>query len=355
MNKEKNNFYRFPSIEQYRGAIHQINHRARYRGDDDNGDAIYDESEGILPTLEFRGTVKLHGTNAGIVFTWDMINHDYIMHAQSRKNIITPQSDNAGFAAFVHTRDVEVILSKIEKEMSDDMGHTPEVIRVYGEWCGGNIQKGIGLNGLDKMFVIFAVKVDNVWLGDDKLSRIKNPELGFFNILDYPSHTIEIDFNDPSAFSDELGRLTDLVEKECPVAKAFGNEGVGEGIVWRCITEGWTQSRYWFKVKGEKHQSSKTKEKAPVDIERVNNMKELVGNLVTETRLNQGLEQLKMEKLELTRKNLGFFLKWIVSDIIKEELDTIMGNGFEPKEIQGEISKVAREWFFEIELKGVGL
>ena len=26
---------------------------------------------------------------------------------------------------------------------------------IYGEWCGGNIQKGVAINGLNKMFVIF--------------------------------------------------------------------------------------------------------------------------------------------------------------------------------------------------------
>ena len=347
--------YKFPSIEQYRGAIHQINHRARYRGEDDNGDAIYDTSEGAMPTLTYRGTVKLHGTNAAIVFTWDMLKHDYVMHAQSIKNVITPQSDNAGFAAFAHTTDTEAILNQIEKQMSDDMGYTPEVIRVYGEWCGGNIQKGVALNGLDKMFVIFAIKVDNVWIGDDELSRIKLPESRIYNILDYPSHTITIDFNNPEQSTNELVKLTNEVEAECPVGKAFGNEGIGEGIVWRCVTDGWRQSRYWFKVKGEKHQSSKTKTLAPVDIERVNNIKELVNSFVTEARLNQGLEQLRMDKLEISRKNVGPFLKWIVSDIVKEELDTIMGNGFEPKEIQGQISKVARDWFFEQEMKQVGL
>jgi len=213
--------YKFPSIEQYRTAIHQINHRSRYRGDTEDGDAIYDTTEGIMPTLEFRGTVKLHGTNAAIVYTWDMLKYDYIMHAQSRKNIITPQKDNAGFAAFAHTSNTESILNQIEKEMGDDMGYTPEVIRVYGEWCGGNIQKGVALNGLDKMFVIFAIKVDNVWLDDDKLSRIKLSEGRIYNVLDYTSYRISIDFNNPEQSTNELVELTNKVEAECPVGKAF--------------------------------------------------------------------------------------------------------------------------------------
>ena len=347
--------YKFPSIEQYRTVIHQINHRARYSGDDENGEAIYNTGEGLMPTLEFRGTVKLHGTNAGIVYTWDMLKHDYVIHAQSRENIITPEKDNAGFAAFVHTSNTEAILNKIEKVMGNDMGYTPEVIRVYGEWCGGNIQKGVALNGLDKMFVIFAVKMDNVWLNDEQLSDIKLPDARIFNILDYPSHTITIDFNNPEQSTNELVELTNAVEAECPVGKVFGNSGIGEGIVWHSITEGWTSSKYWFKVKGSKHQSSKTKTLAPVDIEKVNGIKELVSNLVTESRLNQGIEQLRVANLDITRKNVGPFLKWIVGDIIKEELDTIMGNGFEPKEIQGQISKVARDWFFQEEMRQVGL
>lgn len=128
---------------------------------------------------------------------------------------------------------------------------------------------------------------------------------------------------------------------------------VGEGLVWSPSTG--RDSKLVFKVKGDKHQSSKTKTLAPVDIERVNNIMELVSNFVTESRLNQGLEHLKSENLEINRKNLGVFLKWIVNDIIKEELDTIVGNGFEPKELNSQISKQAREWFFDMEMKNVGL
>ena len=50
-----------------------------------------------LPTLTFTGTVKVHGTNAAIVRL-----KDGTIYAQSRSRIITPTSDNAGFAAFVH-------------------------------------------------------------------------------------------------------------------------------------------------------------------------------------------------------------------------------------------------------------
>ena len=47
--------------------------------------------------------------------------------------------------------------------------------------------------------------------------------------------------------------ITEAVENECPVGKHFGVSGVGEGVVWTCVSEGWNDSGTWFKVKGEAH------------------------------------------------------------------------------------------------------
>ncbi len=51
---------KFPSIEQFRNVVRNVEHRSSYVGMDDNGDAIYNK---LLPnpTLVFEGTVKLHG------------------------------------------------------------------------------------------------------------------------------------------------------------------------------------------------------------------------------------------------------------------------------------------------------
>lgn len=134
---------------------------------------------------------------------------------------------------------------------------------------------------------------------------------------------------------------------------SFNTCMIGEGIVW---SPGKVRdSRLVFKTKGEKHQSSKTKTLIPVDVEKINNIKELVDSFLTESRLNQGLEQLREADLDISRKNVGTFLKWINGDVIKEELDTIMENGFEPKELNGAISNKARTWFFDMENKEVGI
>jgi hypothetical protein len=53
-----------------------------------------------------------------------------------------------------------------------------------------------------------------------------------------------------------------------------------------------------------------------------------------------------MNHLEIIPQNLGVFIKWVTSDAIREELDTIIESGFIPKDIGAVASKVARDWFF---------
>lgn len=84
----------------------------------------------------------------------------------------------------------------------------------------------------------------------------------------------------------------------------------------------------------------------PIDIEKVNSINELVENIVTENRLLQGLEHLTMDGIEHDIKNTGAFIKWVNQDLIKEELATIIGSGFELKEVLTPAGKKAREWFF---------
>ena len=84
-------------------------------------------------------------------------------------------------------------------------------------------------------------------------------------------------------------------------------------------------------------------------------MKALVEIIVAEPRLLQGIDYLRQQNLTIDRKNMGTFLKWVYDDVIKEELDTIVKNGFEPKEISSAISTLARNWFFKYEITELGL
>ena len=351
--------YKFPKIEQFRNVINSVKYNTQIIGKNENNEPIFDETI-PLPTLKYRGSVKLNGTNAGIVFKYDEKTNKYTHQVQSRTRIITPIDDNYGFATFVNSLPLKSLLELLPQTnlAGQPYGVTKyPTIRIYGEWCGDNIQKGVALNQLDKMYVIFAVKIDNVWISDEHLKNIKLPDNKVFNILDYKVYNIKIDFNNPKESAEKISKLVDEVENECPVGKAFGKSGIGEGIVWICKEEGWTNSRYWFKTKGEKHSDTKKdkKNKVPVDTAKINKINELVEFLVTEHRLLKGIDYLKENNYEITRKSTGLYLKWIYNDVVKEEIDTIIDNGFKPKEISKKISNYARTWFFKYIDELIGL
>lgn len=331
----------FPEIGQFRQVIKNVTDKTRYSGKDVNGDAIFDTTK-KLPTLTFTGTVKLHGTNAGVTLT-----KDGDMYAQSRENVISVDKDNAGFAFFVESNkeNFKSLFNTLDFKDAD-------YLTIFGEWAGGNIQKGVAITGLPKMFVIFAVKRSfmnevktNYFLSDSETIHLKNNDAKIYNILDYENYRIDIDFENPQLVQNKLIELTMAVETECPVGRRFGNIGVGEGIVWKSEFNGETLR---FKVKGEKHSASKHKVLAPVNTEKINSIKEFAEYAVTESRLNQGIEKVFTSvNQQVDIKKMGDFLKWINCDIIKEEIDTLKDNNLEPKDVNSAVSSIARNWFLE--------
>jgi hypothetical protein len=227
-----------------------------------------------------------------------------------------------------------------------------EKVAIFGEWCGSGIQKGVAIAQLPKMFVIFGIKcidVDNnsAWLDISDIDFNAKSD-NIFNIYDFPTYEIEIDFNYPEIAQNKLVELTLSVEEECPVGKHFGVSDVGEGIVWTCVTPGWNDSGTWMKTKGEKHQSSKVKTLASIDVEAVENMRDFVEMVVTESRLEQGLDNLVREQLlPFEMKSIGEFLRWIFHDVMKEESETIVQNQIDPKKIGSAIANKARPWYMQ--------
>jgi hypothetical protein len=250
---------KFPSIDQFRTVVSNVNRHFNFVGLDDNGEAIYDPTL-LKPTLKFKGTVKLHGTNAGVSY-----NSESGLWAQSRENIITPQHDNAGFAFFAHTHETEFLKMFFDVATKEDIDLNKNTISIYGEWAGEGIQKGVGISEIPKSFFIFGVKITPHTETEEELrspaywvdsSYLRNNELRIFNIEDFTTYEMEIDFNMPQLVQNDLSDLTIGVESECPVAKYFGISGIGEGIVWTCEFKGIVHR---MKVKGEKHSSSKVK------------------------------------------------------------------------------------------------
>lgn len=82
-------------------------------------------------------TEKLDGTNAAVIVT-----EDGQVGAQSRKRIITPGSDNFGFARWVC-------------DNCDDLADLLGPGYHYGEWWGSKIQRTYGLTDGEKRFSLF--------------------------------------------------------------------------------------------------------------------------------------------------------------------------------------------------------
>lgn len=320
----------FPSIEQFRSVIKRVKDNANYHQEP-------------VPTLMFTGTVKLHGTNHGVCMA-----PDGTIYTQSRERITTFESDNAGSNAWtMQNRDIfEKLFTRIA---TNEQVNPTDTIQVFGEWCGGNIQKGVGLNYVPKMFVVFAIRIS----GDSESQEFLRPQAvqsycsGLLpTVHDYTSFGIFIDFNHPEQAQAKLIELTEEVERDCPVARqllgeSFDKELIGEGIVW---TTHYKDQALRFKTKGEKHSISKVKTLVPVDIEKLDSIKEFVACVVTEARLNQGLEHVESRE----PKNTGAFLKWVMSDIFKEESDTMIENGFTSKEVSPHLSTAIRNWFLGV-------
>jgi len=314
-------FKPYPSISQFRNVIKRVVDQAQFV-------AI------APPTLTYKGTVKLHGTNACI---HKSKQGEYSF--QSRNRLITKEYDNCGF--------VHEMSQKPLKELFK--GFDGKDVYIYGEWCGTGIQKNVAISQLPKMFVVFEVIVDGVKLV--QIENIKLPEHRIFNVNQFQTFTLDIDFNNPQKVQNKLIEITTQVESKCPVAAFFGVEGIGEGVVWSlaesCSNFKIGDSELTFKVKGEEHSTTKVKTLAAVDVELLNSIADFIDTAVTEQRLQQAISYMKEMQISIDSKNTGEFVRWVYRDIMKEESDVIDSSNLDTKTLGFHISKHAKFWFFK--------
>lgn len=374
---------KFSSIKQFRDVIRDIRKIAQYvEYDYENDHPVVDRSAEI-PVLTFKGTVKLHGTNGGICYS-----DDGGLWAQSRNRVLSIDKDNAKFCEFVeitHKKEIMTLIRAVVKECNVDT--SLNIVSIYGEWCGGNIQKNVAICGLPLMFIIFGIKITSTKKDDDTTSfvddttsfvdgsmildqkvhvensshRFAYESVKIYNIHDFDTFEITIDFatngvseNSVTACQKKLAELTEQVENECPVGRAFGrvrkddkNDGkvctVGEGIVWRTTYK----DRDWaFKVKGEKHSVTRVKTLANVDVEKMKSIQDFVEYAATENRFEQGVQVLfTSESREFTIKNTGEFVNWVKGDIFKEEMDTLVENNLKPVDVAKRLNNASSKWY----------
>jgi len=353
-------FRKYPSTVQFSGVVKTARDHANW-------------NKQPLPKIKFSGGVKLHGTNAGIGFDGTDI------WFQSRENILTYESDNAGFATWGirQQENLKQIFAVLEANL-----HKPfDAIYIFGEWFGGSIQKSVGVSQIAEkhlgVFQIVAVKTTVVpceVVEEDGITENIVEELEFLDPVAFhdlfqslihnvvvidalvPPIVLEIDFGSPHLVQNKLLELTLSVETECPFAKTFGVVGgVGEGLVWTPIDAPHLSK---FKTKGEKHSASKVstvRELTEAEITTKNSAAEFVEFACSENRMKQGIDKLGEMGLALEPKSMGAYLKWLGNDVLTECGDTLAQSGIERKDVMPHVAQKAKTWFFAYLNRDAGL
>jgi hypothetical protein len=347
--------FKFPSIESFSSIVKNVREKAKFVGLDDEGKAIFDETL-RAPVYEFHGTVKIHGTNASICY-----NEKHGLWVQSRTNIITPLSDNAGFAGYVEANKESFMKLVKDYVSKNNLDVSEDTVCIYGEWCGGSIQKGVAVNKLSKMFVIFGIKLmqktdkidpetgevllDGSWLNH---IGVKNESIQCYNIEDFPTFKVVVDFENPKLSQNEIIDLTIQVEEKCPVGFKFGVEGIGEGIVFSCTLNDGSVVR--FKSKGEKHSKTKVKVLKEVDNELEVLKQNLALELTPDWRVDQAIQEVfnTLNNGVVDVKGLGDVIKWVLADIVKEESHKLAEAKIELKQLSSYISANVKKRFFVV-------
>lgn len=335
---------KFPSIVQYRQSIKNVQSWASYHNIK-------------IPTLVVEGTVKVHGTNAGLVRP--VGGGDIV--AQSRERELSIESDNAGFALWVEAN--KDSLQKLFDEIERVTKPTAGFVQVFGEWAGGNIQSGVGVNGLPKFLMVFGIRISEdaepqVWepreVYDAVFGAWTHPDV--YHKYQFKNWELTIDFVNPALVQNEMVELTDQVERDCPVARFFKPDAepdtlVGEGIVWtlknRGEYEGHQLPHLVWKVKGSAHSVSKVKTTAMVDVEKAKSAADFIEYAVTDNRLKQMFDKMGELGHPIDQTQTGTYIKLVQADVLKEETDTLVASLLEVRDVAGLIARRAKDFWFE--------
>lgn len=299
----------------------------------------YHGSKMMPASIEYGPKIKLHGTNAAI-----RIDNTGV-YAQKRTSDITPDSDNAGFAAWLEPR-------KDAWRMT--MAAYNEPVIFHGEWAGPGVQKGDAVSLLKKKyFFIFALQVGDQMLTDPEDIERLMPEdcvaMDDVIVLPWYSSSVVIDFGNAARAESILDGINVAVENigKCDpfILEMFGVEGPGEGLVW--VPKGThareTYASFIFKTKAEHHGAKKVSKPATRNFEVPENAKAFIDMFVTEARCMQGL----MEACggEADKRKTGDFLKWMGGDVKKESEVELAEAGLEWKQVAQLVNRKAAEWF----------
>lgn len=361
--ENKKDFIPFGSIEKFKNIYEKIERRYGANKINEEG-----KLTNQMPLITFEGTVKVHGTNGGVV-VWS----DGEVTYQSRSRIVSLYQDNAGFYMWASSLGTDHW-----QGLTANLLESCDAVAIFGEWAGDNIQAGVAVSGMSKRFIIFSVQ---------KIT--KNPDFGkatedgkvdeqqYFREFvpldletqatlklshdchlshEFGTFKLPVDFSDPAEAMETLNKITLEIEQNCPVGAILNPKSentIGEGLVWQGTDE--AGNFYQFKDKGKLHERGKGDKKPKLPKTLTPEQKQAVDGFMqsalTMDRLLQGLEVMQEMQHEIIRKNTNVYLKWVMSDIHKEHGSELreLADGFQItwKQIGGSVTRTVREFYLE--------
>lgn len=299
------------------------------------------EDEGKpFPVVRYRAKVKLHGTNCAIQ------THGDGVFAQSRSTMLTPEADLNGFAAWL--RDHRAYFT----------GLRPGLV-IFGEWCGPGVQRGMAINEVKRrQFAVFAVRDGERMVFDPDELRALLPAAGApadLHVLPWEGDAFTVDFADRTsleATAAALNQRVEAVEREDPwVQRTFGISGLGEGLVLYPLgvndepapSAPEAFGALMFKAKGEKHRTVGARAAVQVDASKAASLDEFVNLVVTEPRLQQGVDTVCGGAFGTNK--IGAFLAWVAADVRKESVAELEAAGLTWAQVEKPVQARARAWF----------
>jgi hypothetical protein len=350
---------KYGKTPQFKDVKHNVKRSATYVGNTEEGDPIYD-TEDKKPVIQFTGTVKVHGTNAAVCY-----NAQSGLFVQSREKVYSLDQDteHAGFVKFVAEREGVFIQMLVQLAADSNINTSEDTVYLYGEWCCGNIQPGVGVTQVeDKHFLPYACKAmdnDNVpeftdgyennlpeqWI-DISMTSFPAYDPRVIGMSTFGVYVIDVDFNAPEIAYNKMCDWVDVIEAECPVAKYLGVAGgVGEGLVFEGLHM--SLGKLIFKMKGTKHAGkSHVKAVKKIDEGVLLQINTLVDAVTPVWRLSQFYNEVVADE-GAQMKQIGPFIKLVMADIVVEEQLTIKESGLEFKKITGALAAKIKGYFFE--------
>lgn len=314
-------------------------------------------SQKLRPTFplsgRYRGTIKLHGTNATLIFRAGRTTPTY----QSRNRVITLNDDNQGTVAHLPAAVVAPLVDKITR-IHGSRGFTE--IMVAGELCGEGIHHGVAVATMPRLFCIFGIRIDGAWVDMARYASVAAPQARVFNIMDYRTWEVKIDLDgNTGAVYRQMMAYTEEVGKQCPFGASFVDAngasvvGAGEGIVWTLIPEARHDASVntelvSFKTKTDAFVTTSRRPKVPptkAEADASGRAAQFLEYAVNERRLEQGVEYMREMKRPMEKANVGEFMKWVVEDTMREEVGAMIEMKADEKVVRKLVGrKASRFW-----------